>query len=148
MEADRELTFLTAPWPGSWEISWPKCLISTIKRARRALGWNSKQTRYCALTSEINKEKRMMVVLRSYWQRWSRTILDTWTVFAYSFQAQEHIEKLKVGVQDSNTSPYCLNSIPDPNTSPHCLSSANIISTSTCSCCFPRISKCRRDLEN
>lgn len=33
--------------------------ISTIKRARWALGWNSKKTRYCALIREINKEKRM-----------------------------------------------------------------------------------------
>jgi len=33
--------------------------VSTIQRARRALGWNSKRARYCAMISDINKEKRM-----------------------------------------------------------------------------------------
>lgn len=33
--------------------------ISTIKRARRDLGWTAKRTRYCQLISEVNKEKRM-----------------------------------------------------------------------------------------
>ena len=31
--------------------------ISTIKRARKHLGWISKKTRYCALIREANKEK-------------------------------------------------------------------------------------------
>ena len=33
--------------------------ISTIKRARRELGWVAKRTRYCAMTVERNKEKRV-----------------------------------------------------------------------------------------
>lgn len=33
--------------------------VCTVKRARRALGWSSKRTRYCALISEINEERRM-----------------------------------------------------------------------------------------
>ena len=33
--------------------------LSTIKRARRDLGWTMKRTRYCQLISEVNKEKRM-----------------------------------------------------------------------------------------
>ncbi len=33
--------------------------LTTVKRARRALGWSSKKTRYCALISHINEEKRM-----------------------------------------------------------------------------------------
>ena len=34
--------------------------LSTVKRARQALGWGSKKTRYCAMIGEVNKEKRMM----------------------------------------------------------------------------------------
>ena len=34
--------------------------ISTVKRARRHLGWISKKTRYCALIREANKEKRLL----------------------------------------------------------------------------------------
>ena len=33
--------------------------ISTIKRAKRELGWVSKRTRYCAMIAERNKEKRV-----------------------------------------------------------------------------------------
>ena len=33
--------------------------VSTVKRARRHLGWVSKKTRYCALIWEANKEKRL-----------------------------------------------------------------------------------------
>ena len=33
--------------------------LSTIKRARMDLGWTSKKTRYCALISEGNREKRL-----------------------------------------------------------------------------------------
>ena len=33
--------------------------ISTLKRARRHLGWVSRKTRYCALIREANKEKRL-----------------------------------------------------------------------------------------
>ena len=33
--------------------------ISTVKRACKALGWSTKKTRYCALITEVNKEKRM-----------------------------------------------------------------------------------------
>lgn len=33
--------------------------LSTVKRARLALGWGSKRARYCALISEVNKETRM-----------------------------------------------------------------------------------------
>ena len=33
--------------------------ISTVKRARYRLGWESKRTRYCALISERNQEKRL-----------------------------------------------------------------------------------------
>ena len=33
--------------------------ISSIKRARRKLGWISKKTRYCALVSDTNEEKRV-----------------------------------------------------------------------------------------
>ena len=32
---------------------------STVKRARRELGWVAKKTRYCALISDSNKEKRL-----------------------------------------------------------------------------------------
>lgn len=32
---------------------------STVKRARRELGWVAKKTRYCALISDANKEKRL-----------------------------------------------------------------------------------------
>ena len=59
MEADRELT--SRQLHGLVVEKYPdlNVSISTIKRARQALGWNSKKTRYCALISEINKEKRM-----------------------------------------------------------------------------------------
>lgn len=33
--------------------------LSTVKRARRELGWIGKRTRYCALISENNKDKRV-----------------------------------------------------------------------------------------
>ena len=33
--------------------------ISTVKRARKELGWVSKKTRYCALISEVNCAKRV-----------------------------------------------------------------------------------------
>ena len=33
--------------------------LSTVKRARRDLGWTMKRTRYCQLISDVNKEKRM-----------------------------------------------------------------------------------------
>lgn len=33
--------------------------VATIKRARQALGWTAKKTRYCAMISEVNKEKRV-----------------------------------------------------------------------------------------
>ena len=33
--------------------------VSTVKRARVRLGWISKRTRYCALISETNQEKRL-----------------------------------------------------------------------------------------
>ena len=33
--------------------------LSTVKRARRDLGWTTKRTRYCQLISDVNKEKRM-----------------------------------------------------------------------------------------
>ena len=33
--------------------------ISTIKRVRRELGWVAKRIRYCAMTTEVNKEKRV-----------------------------------------------------------------------------------------
>lgn len=33
--------------------------INTIKRAKRELGWAAKKTRYCALISESNQEKRV-----------------------------------------------------------------------------------------
>ena len=33
--------------------------LSTVKRARRHLGWTAKHTRYYQLISEVNKEKRM-----------------------------------------------------------------------------------------
>ena len=33
--------------------------ISTIKQARRELGWVAKRTRYCAMIAERNKEKRV-----------------------------------------------------------------------------------------
>ena len=34
--------------------------VSTLKRARFLLGWESKRTRYCALISERNEEKRLL----------------------------------------------------------------------------------------
>ena len=34
--------------------------VSTVKRARFLLGWESKRTRYCALISERNEEKRLL----------------------------------------------------------------------------------------
>ena len=33
--------------------------LSTVKRAKRELGWVVKKTRYCALISENNQEKRV-----------------------------------------------------------------------------------------
>ena len=36
-----------------------KTSISAVKRARRELGWISKRTRYCAMISESNKDKRL-----------------------------------------------------------------------------------------
>ena len=33
--------------------------VSTVKRAHKALGWSAKETWYCTLISEINKEKKM-----------------------------------------------------------------------------------------
>ena len=33
--------------------------VATVKRARKNLGWSSKKTRYCAMISEVNKEKRV-----------------------------------------------------------------------------------------
>ncbi len=36
-----------------------KLSISTNKKARRDLGWSCKKTRYCALISEVNKDKRL-----------------------------------------------------------------------------------------
>ena len=60
MTADNELTFrqlfslFTAKYP-EIQIS-----ISTVKRARRHLGWISKKTRYCALIWEVIKEKRLL----------------------------------------------------------------------------------------
>lgn len=39
----------------------PDCVVSesTVKRARRELGWMAKKTRYCALISSNNQEKRV-----------------------------------------------------------------------------------------
>ena len=34
--------------------------VSTVKRARKHLGWISKKTRYCALIQDVNKEKRLL----------------------------------------------------------------------------------------
>ena len=33
--------------------------VSTVKRARRHMGWVCKRTRYCALIQEVDKEKRL-----------------------------------------------------------------------------------------
>ncbi len=43
------------------ETAFPELKISesTVKRARRELGWMAKKTRYCALISETNQEKRV-----------------------------------------------------------------------------------------
>ena len=59
MEADRELT--SRQLHSMVVKEYPDLIVSvsTIKRARRALGWNSKRTRYCAMISDVNKEKRM-----------------------------------------------------------------------------------------
>ena len=59
MEANRELTSRQLHGMVVKEYPDLSVSVSTIKKARRALGWNSKKTRYCALISEINKEKRM-----------------------------------------------------------------------------------------
>ena len=42
-------------WRNGYRVS-----DSTVKRARRHLGWVSKKTRYCALIREANKEKRLL----------------------------------------------------------------------------------------
>ena len=34
--------------------------VSTVKQARRHLGWVSKKTQHCALIQEVNKEKRLL----------------------------------------------------------------------------------------
>ena len=56
MEADRELTSRQLHGPVVEKYPDLNVSISTIKRARQALGWNSKKTRYCALISEIKKK--------------------------------------------------------------------------------------------
>lgn len=41
------------------EIFRCKSVISTVKMARKVLGWSAQKTLYCALISKVNKEKRM-----------------------------------------------------------------------------------------
>ena len=59
MEADRELTSSQLHSTVVKEYPDLSVSVSTIKRGRRALGWNSKRTRYCAMIIDINKEKQM-----------------------------------------------------------------------------------------
>ena len=47
------LTLVKDQFPGL------KVSIATIKRVRKTLGWSAKKTRYCAMITEVNKEKRM-----------------------------------------------------------------------------------------
>ena len=56
MEANRELT--SRQLHGMVVEKYPELCVS-VSTIKRALGWNSKKTRYCALISEVNKEKRM-----------------------------------------------------------------------------------------
>ena len=59
MTEDNQLTSRQLYSLFSAEYPEMQILISTLKRARRHLGWISKKTRYCALIREVNKEKRL-----------------------------------------------------------------------------------------
>ena len=59
MEANPELTSRQLHGMVAEKFSDASVSISTVKRARKALGWSAKKTRYCALITEVNKEKRM-----------------------------------------------------------------------------------------
>ena len=59
MEANPELTSRQLHGMVADKFSDVSVSISTGKRARKALGWSAKRTRYCALIAEVNKEKRM-----------------------------------------------------------------------------------------
>ena len=59
MEANPELTSRQLHGMVAEKFSDAGVSISTVKRARKALGWRAKKTRYCALITEVNKEKRM-----------------------------------------------------------------------------------------
>ena len=59
MEANPELTSRQLHGMVADKFSDVSVSISTVKRARKALGWSAKRTRYCALIAEVNKEKRM-----------------------------------------------------------------------------------------
>ena len=59
MEANPELTSRQLHGMVTEKFPDLRFSISTLKRARKALGWSAKRTHYCALISEINKEKRM-----------------------------------------------------------------------------------------
>lgn len=58
MEGNPELT--SRQLHGKLIEKFPYLRVSvTVKWARRALGWSSERTRYCAMISEVNEEKRM-----------------------------------------------------------------------------------------
>ena len=59
MEANPELISRQLHGMVAEKFSDASVSISTVKRARKALGWSAKKTRYCALITEVNKEKRM-----------------------------------------------------------------------------------------
>ena len=66
MKANLELTSRQLHGMVAEKFSDVNVSISTIKRARKALGWSAKKTRYCALINEVNKEKKNDVVPGSY----------------------------------------------------------------------------------
>ena len=66
MKANLELTSRQLHGMVAEKFSDVNVSISTVKRARKALGWSAKKTRYCALINEVNKEKKNDVVPGSY----------------------------------------------------------------------------------
>ena len=59
MAKDDELTGIKLLGMLKEEFSDVSVSLSTVKRAKRELGWVVKKTRYCALISENNQEKRV-----------------------------------------------------------------------------------------
>ena len=66
-----------------------KVSISTVKRARKELGWISKKTQYCALISDINKSKRVEWCKCECWRR-KRNFKDVIWTDEWTIQLEPH----------------------------------------------------------